>query len=158
VGADERNVVRGVHRILAAKRRQALEDAVADRRVARDGVDDDVEEPVGGLARVADDERAGMDALPKTCALLVQLCVSHEGDLDDGTRNVALARADQVRVACGPRRHGQQSEVDEPEHGVPASLSGSVLCSKTRVESRHLYYVPPRRVPLTCADRSQGCR
>lgn len=112
--------VRGVRR---PQRGDALEDAVAQRRVARLRVEHEVHEARARVADLADDEGAREDALPQAGADLVGRGVAGKVDLDDGAGDVGLADAEEVLVAIGLAAvegfagGGGGSELEKAEEG-----------------------------------------
>lgn len=120
---NHRDVVLPIYSILPAERLDALNNTRADRRVAGDSVQHDVQEPVRGLGHVAHNEGARVQALSEARAFLVQVRIAHEGDLDDGARDVALACAEEVLV----RREGGgcEEEEEEPKHGACSEVGES---------------------------------
>lgn len=109
VGACNRNIVLPINRIFIAQRRNALQDAVSESRVARLSVQHEVDEAVVGVVYVGDDKRTRVEALAQPGARLRKIRISCEADLDNRTRDVCFARSNEVRVAGG-RRDGCQDE------------------------------------------------
>lgn len=101
VRARHGDVGAAVHGVRRPQRGDALEDAVAQRRVARLRVEHEVHEARARVADLADDEGAREDALPQAGADLVRRGVAGEVDLDDGAGDVGFADAEEVLVAGG---------------------------------------------------------
>lgn len=127
--ADKSHVGGVVHAILFTQVGEAVENPVADSSVAAHRVDDNVHEPVGRFVNIPDDERPGVQALAEPSALLLENSVAMERDLDGGTRDIALTRAEEVLVPRGgyhEREAGEQkNNLMKGSHGGWASLLGS---------------------------------
>lgn len=101
VRARHGDVGPAVHGVRRPQRGDALENAVAQRRVARLRVEHEVHEARARVADLADDEGAREDALPQAGADLVRRGVAGKVDLDDGAGDVGFADAEEVLVAGG---------------------------------------------------------
>lgn len=100
MSTSQRDVLLAVKSVLASESSNAVQNTISHGGVSRLGVNDNVDESIFGIALVADDEGAAVQALSQTGALLVKVGVSGKVDFDDGTSDIGLANAKQVLFAC----------------------------------------------------------
>jgi hypothetical protein len=101
MGARHGDVAGAVDGIVVPEVRKSLKDAIAHGRVAGLDVQNNVDNAVGGVGNVADDEGAAVEALAQAGTLLGEVSIASEADLDDGASDIGFANTDQVLVPRG---------------------------------------------------------